>query len=88
MRLGPRVNITRVLSFTPPAAPQRIKAKLSDRRVVAEGNSTSALTKKNPVLPNIHRAAAEIHVVRESCLHFRTNTKIDFSSCHLSLTSA
>lgn len=62
MRLRAGINITRVLSFTPPAAPQRIKAKLSDRRVVAEGNSTSAL--KNSVLPNIHRAAATIHEKR------------------------
>lgn len=62
MKLRPGINITRVLSFTPPAA-QRIKAKLSDRRVVAEGNSTSAL--QMSVLPNIHRAAVTIQVKKK-----------------------
>ncbi|KAF3693893.1 hypothetical protein EXN66_Car009569 [Channa argus] len=60
IRLSPGINISRVLSFTLPAAPQRIKAKLSDRRVVAEGNSSST----NSVLPNIHRAAVAIHLKR------------------------
>lgn len=62
MRLRTGINITWVLFFTPTAAPQRIKAKLSDRRVAAEGSSTSAF--KYPVLPSIHRVAATIHVKR------------------------
>lgn len=65
MKLRPGINITRVLSFTPPAA-QRIKAKLSDRRVVAEGNSTSAL--QMSVLPNIHRAAVTIQVKKKEVM--------------------
>lgn len=64
MTLNPGINITRVPSFTLPAAPQRIKAKLSDRRVVAEGNSNTALKIYLP--PNIHRAAAVIRMKRST----------------------